>query len=204
MKPVEDDKTPERWLNALRRGDGAEDRLDDALAKRLRWEARCDDAADAPSEADLDRLRQQFQFRVRREGLGKKTAPTSRAPRWLAVAATLALGVVLVPLLLDQTGPTDPGVPGQTKALGGFTFEQTAPGEFTATFVQADHERIAESLIAALKQQKIEYLLDRKPATQRITFVLDSAQLTALRADLSSLGIRIDQQGRWSIAFSAP
>jgi hypothetical protein len=186
----------EQWLEQLHRPRGAQQGSDtDDLAAVLKRQQTADEAAVARAgldgEAAEQQALQQLRFRLRREGVDFKAAPTRQ---WWAAGAVAMLAVAVTVNLFRP----DPADPWMTYDYEPPTLRGTGPIEQTAREPAADARALAAKLHAAGIAPLVYVHGDRVT----VSFALQAEQVQSVeQAVLAPLGLKGARQGENQITF---
>lgn len=191
MPDRKDEIDDETWL-ALLRGKPitSEQNTDSEQMKLLRatiadWYRDEIEPDEKPDQAALERLL----FRLRAEGLLKASSRPSwkKPPRWLAMAASLAVVAIGISLVIHYQRPTEQ-FPSEGTVMRGVEAAQSVKAQ--------DPEQVLKRLQQEYDRLGISYQVQRKNTAILVDAYIPSELEAPLKALLEELGVKQDSNGR--------
>ena len=198
MNPIEDQEA-EQWLESLRDESRAADNLDRVLVERLRQSASTSRAKSEEDDVNISHLKEQFLFRLRKEGLASKTRLAPPKMKWVAMAAALVLAVLMVPEIANRYGTEFPSELGQPKSGDSIRYLQTGRKSFQANLARNNVKLVAREIGLVLEQHGVEYTETMEGLKRRLSFNIDKSQRPALNQALAPTGFQLPRAGSWTI-----
>lgn len=186
QRPAEFSDSDQQWLDRLRdasapvsdprvarEADALRLALDDARQRLQTWDARTPDDPDK-----VEHEWQRLQFRIRRETAQQARVPAVRRWTWAAgLAASLVLGVGLVPVVWDGLGLGDEPAP-------------VLRGEHQRVQVPVSEPRVAaERLAQALREAGLAPAVHHQAQVHSVDVLLAPEQVAAAAPALQAVGV---------------